>query len=193
MVYVFTGNGKGKTSAAIGCALRSLAHNLTVTWISWYKNTDWPIGEVQLPVMLLPKYRKNLEMYWMGKGFYLRNSKTKKVNQSRVHDFDTQEGHKKAAESGLNLAKDILNKKIPRGGTSLNLLILDEILVAVADGLLQQKDIVELIKLRNKTNIILTGRGEIGWLTDSVDLISIIDNSKHPYDRGIMALPGLDF
>ena len=52
LVYVISGEGKGKTSAALGMVVRSLAHGRRVVWISWYKDNSWPIGEIRLPEML---------------------------------------------------------------------------------------------------------------------------------------------
>lgn len=194
LVYVFSGEGKGKTSAALGIAIRSLAHNQKVVWISWYKDTSWPIGEIRLSEMLIKKYRDRLMMYWIGKGFYLKDNKTKRVGESGVvYDFDTPVGHKIAAESGLKLANDVLAGKIPHRGSSPDLLVLDEILVAVEDKLLSKKDIVELISKRGMINMVLTGRGETDWLKERVDLISEINKVKHPFDLGKLAVSGLDF
>lgn len=201
LVYVFSGEGKGKTSAALGMVIRSLAHNRRVVWISWYKDTSWPIGEIGLPKMLTKKYQDGLVMYWIGKGFYfknprtqeLKNSRVREVGRAKIFDFDTPVGHKVAAESGLKLANDVLSGKIPRRGSSANLLVLDEILVAVHDKLLFKKDIIRLISNRGTTNVVLTGRGEVAWLEKSVDLVSQINKVKHPLDLGILAIPGLDF
>ncbi len=173
--------------------VRSLAHGRRVVWISWYKDTSWPIGEIRLPEMLTKKYKDNLLMYWIGKGFYFKDSKMKEVGRAKVFDFDTPVGHKIAAESGLKLANDVLEGKIPQWGSAPDLLVLDEILVAVKDGLLFKKDIMKLISKRRMTNVILTGRGEVDWLKGRVDLISEINKVKHPFDLGTLAVVGLDF
>lgn len=201
LVYVFSGEGKGKTSAALGIVLRSLAHDQRVVWISWYKDISWPIGEVRLPVMLSKKYKDRLMMYWVGRGFYIKNSKTQKlenskmreVGRAKIFDFDTPVGHKIAAESGLKLADDVLERKIPQWGSPPDLLVLDEILVAVKDKLLFKKDIIKLISKRRGTNIVLTGRGETERLSRKVDLISVINKVKHPFDLEKLAVAGLDF
>lgn len=152
------------------------------------------MGEIKLPEMLTKKYKDKLTMYWIGKGFYLKDNKTKRVGESgTVYDFDTPEGHKIAAESGLKLAGDILAGRIPHGGNLPDLLVLDEILVAVTDKLLFKKDIIKLISKRGMTNVILTGRGETDWLKERVDLISEINKVKHPFDLGKLAVSGLDF
>lgn len=201
LVYVFSGEGKGKTSAALGIVLRSLGHNQRVVWISWYKDTSWPIGEIRLPKILSKKYKDRLRMYWVGRGFYIKNSRTQELKNSRVRevwrarvfDFDTPVGHKIAAVSGLKLANDILARKIPQWGGPPDLLVLDEILVAVKDKLLFKKDIIKLISKRGGTNVVLTGRGRMEWLSQKVDLISEINKVKHPFDLGKLAVAGLDF
>jgi len=211
LVYVFSGEGKGKTSAALGMVVRSLVHGRRVVWISWYKDTSWPVGEIRLPEILTKKYKDRLMMYWVGKGFYfknsrtsgearsrfarqkLKNSKMREVARAKVFDFDTPVGHKIAAESGLKLANDVLAGKIPLWGNLPDLLVLDEILVAVKDKLLLKKNITKLISKRGRTNLVLTGRGETDWLRERVDLISEVNKVKHPFDSGTLAVAGLDF
>ncbi len=201
LVYVFSGEGKGKTSAALGMVVRSLAHGRRVVWISWYKDNSWPIGEIRLPEMLTKEYKDRLMMYWVGRGFYVKNSKTQKLEnpkmrragRAKIFDFDTPVGHKIAAESGIKLADDVLAEKIPQWGSAPDLLVLDEILVAVKDRLLFKKDIIKLISRRRMTNVILTGRGEVDWLKARVDLISEINKVKHQFDLGRLAVAGLDF
>ncbi len=183
--------------------VRSLAHGRRVVWISWYKDTSWPIGEIRFPGMLTKKYKDRLKMYWVGRGFYLANGELRTTNEkrykqvgvinSKVFDFDTPVGHKIAAESGIKLADDVLSGKIPQWGSGPDLLILDEVLVAVGDGLLFKKDIIKLISKRGMTNVILTGRGKTDWLKGRVDLISEINKVKHPFDLGKLAVAGLDF
>lgn len=193
LVYVISGEGKGKTSAALGMVVRSLAHGRRVVWISWYKDNSWPIGEIRLPEMLTKEYKDRLMMYWIGKGFYIKNSKMREVARGKVFDFDTPVGHKIAAESGIKLVDDVLAGKIPQWGRPPDLLVLDEILVTVKDKLLFKKDIIKLISRRGGTNIVLTGRGETEWLKDCVDLISEINKVKHQFDLGRLAVAGLDF
>jgi len=200
LVYLIRGDGKGKTSSAVGIMVRSLAIKKKVSWISWYKNEDWSIGENKLKGMLSPQYNKYLSMYWMGKGFFLKNS-TNEIKIGRrsikiepvgklgfvVTDTESSEIHSAAAKQALVLARAILKEKKDY------LLVLDEILNAVADELITQEEVFSLIKLRGLTNIVLTGRGIYPKLEKVVNLISDIQKIKHPYDVGQLAVPGLDF
>lgn len=192
--YVFTGDGKGKTSAALGVVLRSLLLGKKVIWISWYKSKDWKISEMKLT----KKFSGLLQMYWMGKGFYIKetkplikkgNEKLKlaKVNDGVVVDYDTPAGHKLAAQEALKLALRMIEEE------KCWLLVLDEINQTVDDGLLKIEELQSLLIIKSQVNLILTGRSFPRSLDDKVDLVSEIKKVKHPFDVGTMAKEGLDF
>jgi cob(I)alamin adenosyltransferase len=176
-VYIFEGDGKGKTSAALGVAVRMLLNEKRVEWISWYKEKSWKTAEMKLPNV----FKKNLKMHWMGRGFF-----------GGLADHDTPLGHKKSAEGALLLAKEVLSKKEGLGGM-VELLVLDEVLRAVGDGLLNIEDVVEVVKMRGKTHLILTGHDCPSELVEISDLVTLMKKVKHPYDVGVLAIPGLDF
>lgn len=188
LVYVFTGDGKGKTSAALGVVLRMLLLKRKVVWISWYKSIAWDISEKKL----VETFKDNLEMYWIGKGFYIKKGKSAKVNQAKVFDYDTQEGHIKAAKEARDLALKILNKSM-KSKVKLPLLVLDEINQTVSDGLLTLKDLKVIIEKRGSTNIVMTGRSFPAELLSEIDLLTEMKKIKHPFDSGTMAVKGLDF
>jgi len=148
MVYVFEGEGKGKTSAALGVAVRMLAIGKKVVWISWFKTEKWPLSEMKLP----DYFGEQLEMYWMGEGFYLRGLKTAKTQKATVYDFDTPTGHKIAAEQALKLVEKLLQRK----GTP-DLIVMDEVIQAIDERLLSEKEVLEVIKKRGKVHLVLTG------------------------------------
>jgi cob(I)alamin adenosyltransferase len=177
MVYIFYGNGKGKTSAALGVTVRMLLLEKTVEWISWFKEESWQTAEMKLPKV----FDKKLKMHWSGQGFF-----------GGVMDHDTPEGHKKAAEGALLLAKEILLKKEGAGGMT-DLLVLDEVLRAVDDGLLKLSDVQDLVKMRGKTHLVLTGHVCPKEMVEMADLVTEMRKIKHPYDKGILAVSGLDF
>lgn len=188
LVYVFTGDGKGKTSAAIGVTVRSLLIDKAAVWISWYKSADWMVSEMRLS----EKFPEKLKMHWMGKGFYIKNAKEAKVNNGKVFDYDTPEGHRLAALSAKNLALKYL-KRASRKKIKLDLLILDEINQTIHDGLMKVSDIEEILKARGSVNVVMTGRNFPDELKGLVDLISEVNKVKHPFESGIMAEKGLDF
>ncbi len=101
LVYAFVGEGKGKTSAALGVMMRMLLCGEKVAWISWYKTADWPISE-RAAVDFFP----NLEMHWGGKGFYIKGAREARVNEGKVYDTTTPDIHSLAAKDCVRLARE---------------------------------------------------------------------------------------
>src|SRR5689334_21585370 len=128
LVYVFTGEGKGKTSAALGMLLRALAHGWKVGWVSWYKEKQWGISEHNLAAILNAETQKRLSFFPMGKGFYLQGQKQVRAQSAVIIDDDSREAHKEAAREALQKAKALLPK--------VDVLFLDEVCNAIHDGLL---------------------------------------------------------
>lgn len=183
LVYIFTGEGKGKTSAALGMALRAVLAGLKVSWIAWYKDPSWRVSEYDAPKLL----GKNFTMYIGGKGFDLSGPKMKRIKTGVVVDNSTPEGHKQAALGSLKLAKQILKEQ------KVDLLICDELCQAAGDRLIELKEVVELFKNRGKTHLVLTGRHCPQELIDLADTVTEMKKIKHAYDKGIAAVKGLDF
>lgn len=201
LVYIYTGDGKGKTSAAIGGAIRALANNWRVGWIAFYKEASWQIGEHQLANMLNPEFSQKLEMKLLGKGFYIaKPESTLSVGKASVKvasvgtsgvvvDDDKLSAHQTAARVALEEANQMLKRQTKR----LKLLILDEVCNAIDDGLIAEPAILDLLHSRQQTHVILTGRSASKALIKEADLVSRIEKIKHPYDRGLLAIKGLDF
>ena len=191
MIYVFTGEGKGKTSAAIGVAVRMLLSQKRVVWISWFKNRDWQISEMKLESV----FPDLIKMYWVGEGFYIKEPsevksgvKIAKVNKGRVIDDVTPEDHKKSAREALLLVENILG-----GNGQPDLVVMDEAIQAIKEGLIEECEVLRVIKMRRETNIILTGRSAGADLIELADLVTEMRKIKHPYDVGKMAVKGLDY
>ncbi len=192
--YVFTGEGKGKTSAALGVAMRGLLNDWKVLWISFIKEESWGVSEGKLREKF-----DNLEMYFVGKGFYISNRgsvigdrdkgklKVVKVNKGVVVDRVGEDEHKRAAKEGLRLAEE----KLVSG--EYQLVVLDEVLNALSEGLLEDEAVLRVVGLRGEAHIVLTGRGLGEELGRVADLVTECKKVKHPYDRGIMAVRGLDY
>lgn len=165
LVYVFTGEGKGKTSAALGVAIRAFCAGKKVGWVSWYK-------EKVLPTRL--DLAGKLEMYAIGKGFYKLPGDNASLSQ-----------HKSAAKKALQMAEKLLK--------TVDVLVLDEVNNAVHDKLIKAKQAMDLINKRGKTHLILTGRGACPELCERADLVTEMKKIKHPFDKGIKAVKGLDY
>lgn len=186
MVYVFTGEGKGKTSAAIGVTVRAVGVGMKVAWIGFYKQASWKLTEVK------PLQRLGVAVYLMGKGFHLPSQSGKtgvkmvkvKTGQVVVDGVSSRE-HKQAAAAAIQKARELL------GG--VDLLVLDEVNNAVSEGLLEAREIRQLIEGRKRTHMILTGRGAGPEVVEAADLVTEMKKVKHPYDQGKLAVRGLDF
>lgn len=169
LVYVFTGDGKGKTSAAIGVAVRAGLTGMKVAIVQWYKEKRWIIAEHKLE-----EHFENIKIYPLGSGFYQLPT-----------DHASPDEHKTAAEGALAQAEKLI--------TTVDVLVLDEICNTVGDKLLSESQILELIGKRGKTHIILTGRGATEAIIEQADLVTEMKKIKHPYDTGKKAVRGLDY
>ena len=169
LVYVFTGEGKGKTSAGMWTAMRAALEGKKVAVIHWYKETRWPTNDQKINGLL-----PYLADYLMGCGFY---------KLPTDHAFENE--HRMAAQAALAKAVELL--------TEVEVLVLDEIINAVADGLLTEEEVSTLIANRGQTHLVLTGRDASQDLIDNADLVTEMKKIKHPFDQGKKAVKGLDF
>ena len=186
LVYIFTGDGKGKTSAGLGIAIRALAAGLRVAVIQWYKDPSWRISEHQISQLLTPEANSRFAIYPLGKGFNLKNKKTAPLSTGQVVvDKVTQSEHLQAAHEAYEKAKSLLHQ--------VDVLILDEINNAVSDNLINLSDAKTLIAQRDQTHLIFTGRNAHPDIIALADLVTNMTNIKHPYDQGKLAIKGLDF
>lgn len=189
LIYVFTGDGKGKTSAALGVAVRAALTEHKVCWISFYKGKDWELAEKELPTRI-----PEIEMYWVGKGFHISHPeqvvhtvKIASVGNGKVVDTASATEHKQAATEGMVLA----GNKV--AGGEYWLIVLDEVLNAVTDGLVPERELVEFLTRRGLTHIVLTGRGATQDIIEMSDLVTECTKIKHPFDTARLAVRGLDF
>jgi cob(I)alamin adenosyltransferase len=171
-VIVYTGDGKGKTTAALGMALRAIGRGWQVLMVQFMKGT-WHYAELDAAKRLAPDF----EIVTMGKGFY-------KI----LDDHYTEDEHRAAATTALSFARaQMLSGKY-------DLLILDEINNAVSTGLLSLAQVLELLDAKPADfHILLTGRGAPQELIDRADLVTEMRAIKHPYQKGILAQKGIDF
>src|SRR5688572_18407536 len=123
-VYIFTGEGKGKTSAALGMTLRARCHGMSVAWVAWYKEASWDVSEYKMKELI------GVDLFIEGKGFYFEDkSKVKKTKVGAVVDKATNTEHKNAAAQALDKALSLIESQ------KYDLIVLDEICQAAGDGL----------------------------------------------------------
>jgi len=175
MLIVFTGNGKGKTTAALGCAIRSLGHSKRVLMIQFIKSGEISGEQKFLKKFQSASWRSKFQIIPAGKGFV-------KILGDKL-SFSV---HKKAAQDALKLAqKSILGKK-------WDLIILDEINVAVNLKLIKARDVLKIVKSAY-ADIILTGRSAPKIFIQKADLVTEMQEIKHPFKKGQMAKKGIEF
>ena len=180
-VLLYTGEGKGKTTAAFGVALRAVGRGWKVSMIQFTKMGEWPKGEPLGEIAGAARLAPDFEVLPMGIGF---------VNI--FGDPFTLDEHREAAQHGLALAREKI------GSGAYQLVILDEILGAVDQGQVDLEQVVELIQAKpHAVNLLLTGHDAhkrfLDQLLPLVDLATEMVKLKHPFDEGHQARKGLDY
>jgi len=172
LLIVYTGNGKGKTTAALGMVIRALGYRWRVCIIQFVKGS-WKYGELKGIKRLEPE----VELHVIGEGFVGIVDDTK--------EFDE---HVRAAQKGVELAIERIQSREHR------LIILDELNVALDLGLVSDDDVRAVIEARDETqHMVITGRGAPDWLIQRADLVTEMKEIKHPYQQGILAQKGIDW
>ncbi len=178
VVVVYTGEGKGKTSASLGLLVRALGNRWRVAYVQFIKY--WGVGEHTFIRDILPVYKDDLFFFKGGKGFYDAGE----LSASEI----TPEQHKAAAAETYKVALDAASSG------KYHLVICDEINNAVHDGLLTEKQLEKLITSHNpKTSLCLTGRNFPEKLLDKVDIATDMHKLKHHFDDKFLANKGIDF
>lgn len=169
LIIIYTGDGKGKTTAALGLALRALGHGKSVCIVQFMKGLGMT-GEVKA----LSCFEKaSIRQFGTGT-FIIKGKHTKE---------DVEEARK-----GLDFAAQVIASKL------YNVVILDEICIAIDFGLISLEDVLEILMSKDReTDIVLTGRNAPTALIDLADLVTEMKCVKHPYDLGIGAKEGIDY
>jgi cob(I)alamin adenosyltransferase len=162
MIQVYTGNGKGKTTAALGLALRAVGHGRKVVIIQFLKGKEIS-GERVSAKLLAPL----LTIIPMGRhGF--------------INTVNPDPADKQLARTALEYAKELIRKK------ACDILILDEVNVAVAYNLIPVQELLEVMDSKPETmELILTGRNALPKVLEKADLVTEMKKLKHYYDKGI--------
>ncbi len=171
LLIVFTGNGKGKTTAALGMALRTIGHGHKVAIIQFIKG-GWNTGEEKA----LQKFSSKISWHSLGEGFTWET-------QDRIKD-------EKLVKEAWELAKEYIKNE------SFKLIILDEINIAIKLGYMNSEEIIQFLKsLKNRNNhVVLTGRGAPKSIINFADLVTEMKLVKHPFkEQGIKAQKCVEF
>jgi cob(I)alamin adenosyltransferase len=170
LIIVHTGNGKGKTTAALGMIIRCLGHGFRVAIVQFIKGAWEPAEKAAFS-----HWQDLLEFHAMGEGFTWET-------QDRERDKQKAE---EAWELGLNFIRN----------PDYKLVLLDEINVALKLGYLEVQNILTGLEQKpQESHVILTGRGAPTELIDKADLVTEMTLIKHPFrDLGIKAQPGIEF
>lgn len=165
-VHVYTGNGKGKTTASLGLSVRAACAGLQVYIGQFLKGMDY--SELKLP-----EYFSNITMEQFGTDYFI------------IKD-PNEEDHKKADIGFKKVEEIVLSDKY-------DLIVLDEILVAVSLGLVELDELLTLIKNRNsKVELVLTGRNASKEIIEIADLVTEMKEIKHYYQNGVQARVGIE-
>lgn len=167
-IQVYTGSGKGKTTAALGLALRAVGHGFRVCMIQFMKN-DKETGEVRAADLLAP----HLSIHPMGPRVFIRG-KPKPIDYQM-------------ARKALDLSKSVIQKE------DYDVVILDEVNMAIHFGLITVEDVLALMDLKpNSVELVLTGRNARPEVIEKADLVTEMVAIKHYFDRGIAARKGIE-
>lgn len=167
MILIYTGNGKGKTSACVGQALRALGQDLRVGFGQFMKKDVHAGEQVMLQRLLGENYRAG------GRGFFRKE--------------EEREEHRAAALTLLAWARE----RLPQ----LDMLLLDESLYALRAGLLERAEVEDLLQRARAADchLVLSGRDAPQWLMDMADLVTEMGEIKHPAQSGVKAQRGIEF
>ena len=172
LIIVYTGDGKGKTTAALGLALRAVGRAKKVLMLQFIKGS-WDYGERHSAERLAPEF----ELVPLGEGFV-----------GIIDDTKPFEIHRQSAQEALRIAREKILSGI------YNIVILDEVNYAVRGRLIELEPILELLKARPPhVHVVLTGRNARPELIEMADLVTEMKEIKHPYQQGILAQKGIDY
>lgn len=178
VIIVYTGDGKGKTSAALGLMSRALGSRMRVAFIQFIKY--WGVGEHVFIRDIMPIYKDQLYFYKGGKGFYKAGELSERHIPNEKHEAAALATYTEALKCATSGDYDIV--------------ICDEINNAVNDGLLTKKLLSELIDGRaDNTSLCLTGRNFPKSLLASVDIATDMHKLKHHFDEKYLANKGIDY
>lgn len=169
LLMVFTGDGKGKTTAALGLALRAIGHGFKICVIQFIKGS-WQYGELNS----VKRFEDLMDFHVMGRGFTWKSDDIKK--------------DKKAARDAWQFAKQMITSG------KYQIIILDELTYLVKLKMIDEREIVDILsKKPQDLHVVVTGRKAPQSLIDVADLVTEMQAVKHPLKNGVKAQKGIEF
>ena len=168
LVLINTGDGKAKSTAAFGTAIRAIARGWRVAVVQFLKSGEWSVGEEKVGRQL------GIDWFALGDGF--------------TWDSENMDETEAIAREAWNQAEGLIES------AEYDLIILDEVTYPINWGWIELNDVIEAVEARpEKTNLILTGRDAMGELIEIADTVTEMKKVKHAFDRGVMARRGIDY
>ena len=169
LVIVNTGDGKGKTTAALGLALRAAGHGMKVCFIQFIKGS-WKYGELEA----VKRFQSIIDFHVMGKGFTWKS--------------DDLEKDKATAQAGWQFAQEALISQ------RYDMVVLDEFTYLLTYGMIDIKPVLAALANRSASlHVVITGRGAPRALVEEADLVTEMHVVKHPLKKGVKAQRGVEF
>lgn len=171
LIQIYTGDGKGKSTAAIGQAVRCAGHGFKVGFVTFFKDPQvFGYGEFEA-----------LEKLGISSFCFARK------HPHFYKDLSFEEVRAECLK-GVEFIKELF------ADGSWDMLVLDEVDITVRDGFLTEEEVLELLKEKpEKLELVLTGRGAPAEFIERADLVSEVKKVKHPYDRGVSKREGIEY
>lgn len=208
LIILYTGNGKGKTTAALGQMFRALGHGMKVCVIQFIKGR-WKTGEM----LLSERFSDNLIFKTMGEGFTwsspdisrgatpINKENTPLINETEFNVVPIIDGshpfgakteinklHIESAKTAWVSAMDYINCR------QFDMVILDELTYLIKYNIIAEEEVIAFLKRRpDNIHIIITGRNASNELMEISDLVTEMKEIKHPYKSGIKAVKGIEY
>ncbi len=169
LFMVFTGNGKGKTTSAIGMAMRAAGHGMKVLFIQFIKGS-WKYGEMDA----FERFSDTIDFHVIGSGF--------------TWNSDDLDKDKKIAQSAWEKAKDAISSR------EYQMVILDEFTYLLLYGMVDPEEALAVFKEKPESlHLVVTGRDAHRELRELADLVTEMQPVKHPYEQGILGQKGVEY
>ncbi len=169
LILVFTGNGKGKTTAAIGITMRAVGHGFKVCFIQFIKGS-WKYGEMEA----IARFPENIDFHVLGRGFTWKSD-----------DLDKD---REAARAAWEKAKEAIFSG------RYQMVVLDEFTYLLSYDMIDREDVLRVLNDKPRDlHIVITGRDADPKLLELADLVTEMRAVKHPYKQGVKAQRGIEF